>query len=254
MHSCYRHPERETGVSCQRCDRFICTECATAGAVGYLCPEDAGDRVKIQKANFQKTLFQRAPITLSLIGMNVVVFIAQLLIPNMQLYVYFAPSYVGMGGLQHALASGFAHSTSQLTHILFNMYSLFVLGTLLEPYLGKIKFLSLYLLSMLGGCAAVVYLAPDSIVVGASGAIFGLMGAYVVVMRAHGIDASQILVLIGINLFLSFLPGISWQSHIGGLVTGLVVGAAYVLVKKKSDIVLPLILGGLGGILISLIG
>ena len=103
METCYRHPNRETGVSCQRCDRFICPECATPGAVGFLCPEDAGDRVKIQRANFQKSLFQRAPITMTLIGINVLVFIAQFLIPDSQNIFAFAPDYVGMGGLQHAL-------------------------------------------------------------------------------------------------------------------------------------------------------
>ena len=254
METCYRHPNRETGVSCQRCDRFICPECVTPGAVGFLCPEDAGDRVKIHRANFQKSLFQRAPITMTLIGINVLVFVAQFLIPDSQNIFYFAPDYVGMGGLQHALFSGFAHSTTQITHILFNMYSLFVLGTLLEPMLGKLKFITLYLLSLLGGCVAVMYFAPGAATVGASGAIFGLMGAYAVVAKAHGLETSQMLAIIGINLVLSFLPGISWQAHIGGLIIGLLVAGIYALFKKRFEIVMVTLLGFIGGLLIALIG
>jgi len=254
METCYRHPDRETGVSCQRCDKYICPDCATPAAVGFLCPDDAGDKVKIHRANFQKSIFESAPVTISLIAINIIVFVLQFLIPDSEYIFFFAPDYVGLGGIQHAIFSGFAHSTTQLTHILFNMYSLFVLGTLLEPLLGKIKFIVLYLLSLLGGCVAVMFFAPGAAVVGASGAIFGLMGAYVVVARARGIDTSQILVLIGINIFLSFLPGISWQAHIGGLITGLVVATAYVLIKPKMYWLLAAILGFIGSLFISMIG
>lgn len=234
MNTCYRHPDRETGVSCQRCDRYICPDCSTSGAVGFLCPEDAKDTIKVRKANFQKSITSLAPVTMVLIGINVLVFLGQWLIPSLTEYLVFlnvGPSSE-YGTALRALTSGFAHDPNQISHILFNMYSLFVLGTLLEPALGKLKFLLIYFASLFGGIVGVIVLNPFGYAVyGASGAIFGLMGSYLVMLRAVRGDTRQMLVIVAINVVLSFLPGIAWAAHFGGLVVGALVTALLVLLK-----------------------
>lgn len=252
--SCYRHPDRETGVSCQRCERFICVECSTPGAVGFLCPEDSKDRVKIQKANFQKSALSAAPVTFTLIGINVLVYICQFLFPNLIDSLYYANvgSNTEWGSWQRVFTSGFAHSESQITHILFNMYSLYVLGSLLEPMIGKWRFLTLYFFSVFGGGLGYLLLSTQyGFVVGASGAVFGLMGAYLVFLIVLKLNASQMYIIIGINLFLGFLPGIAWEAHVGGLLVGAAVG--YLLISTKDNAKKNLQLLGLFGIGIALV-
>lgn len=252
--TCYRHPARETGVSCQRCDRFICVECATPGAVGFLCPEDSKDRVKIHKATFQKNIISAAPVTFTLIGINVLVYICQFLFPNLIDSLYYANvgSNTEWGSWQRVFTSGFAHSEVQITHILFNMYSLFVLGTLLEPMIGKWRFLTLYFFSIFGGGLGYLLLSTQyGYVVGASGAVFGLMGAYLVFLIVLKLNASQMYIILGLNLFLSFLPGIAWEAHVGGLIVGAAVG--YLLISTRDNAKKNIQLLGLVGIAIALV-
>ncbi len=232
---CYKHPDRETGVSCQRCDRYICPECSTPGAVGYLCPEDAGVKSTVVKANFQKTLIQLMPLTLALMAINIVVFALQMLDSTLTDALLYA-KYPGYSTLERALTSSFAHSTQDLLHILFNMWSLFIIGRILEPILGKLKFIILYFISLFGGILGVLFLAaPMTSVVGASGAIFGLMAALVIVLRAMKADARQLMLLVGINFFLSFSPGIAWQAHVGGFIAGGLVALVYVKFRKPNE-------------------
>ena len=232
---CYRHPDRETGVSCQRCDRYICVDCASPGAIGFLCPEDAKDRVKIQKANFQKSLLSAAPITFTIIAINLLVYVAQLLSPEVNYFIgYSNQPGSPYNSLLQILLSSFAHSTSSFTHILFNMYSVFVLGTLLEPMLGKIRFLVLYSFSIFGGGLGFLILSTPGFVIGASGAVFGLMGAYLVFLVVMKLNAGQMYIIIGLNLVVGFLPGIAWEAHVGGLVVGAAVG--YVLVSTRNQV------------------
>jgi membrane associated rhomboid family serine protease len=224
-------------VSCQRCERFICVDCSSPGAIGFLCPEDAKDRVKIQKATFQKSLISAAPITFILIGINVLVFVAELLFPGLIYSLRYGNvgSITEEGSLFRVFTSSFAHSDTQYTHILFNMYSLFVLGTLLEPMLGKIRFLTLYAFSIFGGGLGFLILSTQfGSVVGASGAVFGLMGAYLVFLIVMKLNAGQMYIIIALNLVLGFLPGIAWEAHVGGLVVGAAVG--YVLVATRNHI------------------
>jgi membrane associated rhomboid family serine protease len=251
---CYRHPDRETGVSCQRCDRYICVDCSTPGAVGFLCPEDSKDRVKIHKATFQKNIVSAAPVTFTLIGINVLVYICQFLFPELILSLYYANvgSNTEWGSWQRVFTSGFAHSENQITHILFNMYSLFVLGTLLEPMIGKWRFITLYLFSMFGGGLGYLLLSTSvGYVVGASGAVFGLMGAYLVFLVKMKLNAGQMYIIIGINLIVGFLPGIAWEAHVGGLIVGAAVG--YLLISTRENAKKNLQLLGLVGIGIALV-
>jgi len=233
---CYKHPDRETGVSCQRCDKYICPDCSIPGAVGYLCPEDAGVPSKAVRANFQKTLLQLMPVSFALIAINVLVFAMQMLDPTLTESLLYAKYPGGYSTLTRALTSSFAHSTTDLLHILFNMWSLFVVGRILEPILGRVKFLIVYFLSLFGGAIGVLFLAPlGSSVVGASGAIFGLMGALIVIYRVAKTNMTQILVLVGINFALSFQQGISWQAHLGGFIVGGLITLVYAVFKKPTQ-------------------
>jgi len=152
------------------------------------------------------------------------------------------------------ITSAFLHSTSFLPHILFNMYALFVLGPDLERMLGRGRFIALYLISAFGGSVAVLLLTnPLSGVVGASGAIFGLFGALFVIQRKLGGNTLQLVLVIGANLVLGFLiPNISWQGHLGGLLTGALV--AFVLLQTRQPSQRLWQIGGLAAVAVGLIG
>ncbi len=134
------------------------------------------------------------------------------------------------------LTVSLVHSERSFFHILFNMYSLFVLGPLLESLIGRVRFGAIYVLSTLGGSVAVLWLAPLSAVVGASGAIFGLLGAFFVIQRRFGGTSIQLVVIIAINLGLGFIvPGVSWQAHIGGLLIGAACAAVMVRTRRADQ-------------------
>ncbi|MFZ4077906.1 MAG: rhomboid family intramembrane serine protease [Microbacteriaceae bacterium] len=192
-------------------------------------------------------------VTYALIGFTFVVFALQW-IPGLAVTENFlyAPVFTwGDNGLGvpyepwRMLTSVFLHSTGFFLHIVLNMYTLFIFGQVLETMLGRGRFLALYLISGFGGSVAVMYLAsPQTGVVGASGAIFGLLGAFIVIQRKLGGDYTQLLVLLGINLVIGFLPGmsISWQAHVGGLVTGILVGLIFANTRRRKQAALQVIL------------
>jgi membrane associated rhomboid family serine protease len=238
--TCYRHPNRETGVSCSNCGRPICTSCMTPTSVGMRCPECSRERTPVRTA---ATLTSEPIVTYVLIGLNVAAFVGSLaggsalatrgggsVIDNGALY---GPAIAHQHEYWRLITGAFLHAG--LIHIAFNMYLLWILGGMLEPALGRVRFLALYFVALLGGSFGALLLDPGAHTVGASGAVFGLMGAAVVVMRARGFDpmASGIPMLILINLlFTFFFPGISIGGHLGGLIAG---GVAGWLLVRMSD-------------------
>ncbi len=227
---CYRHPDRETGVSCQRCGRFICPQCQISNAVGYLCPEDG--RVTLATRIKNDT---RATLTIGLILVNVLVYAGQYLSNDVLTYALRYQPNLTFYLPWTLITAGFAHAS--FMHIALNMYSLYLFGSVLEPLLGKARFLVLYLLAIFGGSVAVLFLNPNTAVLGASGGIFGLMGAYFVILRSLGQRSGQMTGLIALNLILGFLPGtnISWQAHVGGLIVGGIVALAYAKTRAPKD-------------------
>ena len=180
----------------------------------------------------------RAPITSALLIVNVLIWLGQIS-PLGYLFTnqfFFAPVLAAFEPWR-MLTAGFVHDWSGPMHILFNSYAIWIFGRALEPLLGTVRFLVLYLTSIVGGSLAVMWLSDPQIpVVGASGALFGLMGAYFVVIRSLGGNASQIFILVGINFALGlFVPGISWEGHLGGLVTGLVIAGIYAATRKPNQ-------------------
>ncbi len=233
---CYRHPDRPAGVRCQRCDKPICPACMNSAAVGFQCPSCFNEGVKsvprtrtslggIQRGNPQV-------VTLSLMAINVLVFIAIRTGSSRILNdVVLVPVLVDTEPWR-LITSAFAHV--QIFHIFANLFILYQIGPVLEQMLGRLRFLILYLLSALGGSVAVWLLAaPGSATLGASGAILGLIGALLVVHRARGLDVTWIVGYVAITAVLSILvPSISWQGHLGGFVTGAAVAWLYVQSTK----------------------
>ena len=187
-----------------------------------------------------RNMFKRspAPVTLGLVSLNLLIWVLQILPgSNLTNQLAFVPLSVFIEPWR-MITSGFAHSESNPLHVLLNMYSLYVFGSLLEPMLGRLKFLSIWLISIFGASVAVMYLnTPDTWVLGASGGVFGLMAAYFVVLRSIGQNSQALMGLIAINLvFGFFMPGVSWQAHLGGLLAGGAMTAVYASTRgsKKS--------------------
>lgn len=240
---CYRHPDRQSYILCQRCGRTICPACQTQAAVGVQCP----DCVKEGRASTPRrkpaivTAFRRGSsqpvVTYSIIALCAVLFVLQNL-PGIggiiNVYGVYRPIFTEIVPWT-MLTAIFLHGS--IFHILVNMYSLFIFGSVMERLLGRWRFLALFLVSGFGGSVAVLWLAPGSAVVGASGAIFGLLGAFFVIQRRLGGNNIQLLIVIAINLVIGFLPGlnISWQAHVGGLVAGAAVAFVFLRTRRQDQ-------------------
>jgi len=240
---CYRHQDRQSFVLCQRCGRTVCPDCQTQAAVGVHCPEcvregrQAAPRTRPAVVRAFRRGGSTAVVTYSILGLCIGIYLLQI-IPGSGVtsaLLYFPPlTYTEPWRMITAL---FVHSQNSIFHILFNMYALFLFGPLLEGLLGRSRFLALYLLSGFGGSVAVLLLAPMSAVVGASGAIFGLFGAFFVIQRKLGGNSVQLFVVIGLNFAIGFLPGtnISWQAHLGGVIVGALVGLIYLATRRPEQ-------------------
>ena len=250
MATCYRHPDRETGVSCSNCGKPICPDCMTTTPVGMRCPDCAGQRQRVQS---MRSLHVDPIATYVLIGINVLLFLGSgggggILAGGgsggSQVFNDFAlygPAVDVGHDYYRLITSGFLHSG--LLHIGFNMYILYWLGTMLEPSLGHVRFLALYFTSLVCGSFGALLVSPNAVTVGASGAVFGLMGAAFVMQRARGIDPMQsgIGPIILLNLAISFIvPNISIGGHLGGLIGG--AAAAFAmdrLAGRRRGVALP---------------
>jgi membrane associated rhomboid family serine protease len=227
IQTCYKHPDRRAGVVCQRCDRRICPDCMRQASVGFHCPE-------CTKSGAQKVirgpgaLATRPYATQGIIGINVAVYLAGLGSSGpggLEARGALNGPAVAAGEWYRIITSGFLHASP--LHILMNMYLLYLLGTMLEPLLGALRFVSLYFLALTAGSLGVLLLDPNVNTVGASGAVFGLMGAAFLAQRMRGIDpfASGLGGLLVINLAFTFLiRGISIGGHLGGLIGGFLGG------------------------------
>lgn len=238
---CYRHPDRETGLSCSECGRPICVDCMTVAPVGIRCPDHAtasGAQPKPKQAARQvsrvpRSLRTSVPrdetlVTKILIGLNLGIYLITVAQgfgindPGGRLFnklALYGP-WVAHGGWWRLITAAFLHGG--ILHIAFNMLALWWIGGPVETVIGRWKYLALYLVSGLAGSAGALLVTPNAVTVGASGAIFGLLGAMVVIQwQATGSIAGPALTLIIINLVITFaIPGISYGGHLGGLVGG----------------------------------
>ena len=236
MAYCYRHPNRDTGLSCSECGRPICTECMTVAPVGLRCPDHSGRpqgvarvRSKVRRTGWAGT---GALVTKTLIGINVLVYLAEIGSGSgttgassgssvIERFALDGPD-VANGGWWRLITAGFLHAN--LLHIGLNMLILWLVGSPLEEMLGRGRYILLYFVSLLAGSAGALLQAPLVTTVGASGAIFGLFGALLVLeyFATGQIVGGQAFGLIVINLIFSFaFSNISWGGHIGGLIGGI---------------------------------
>jgi membrane associated rhomboid family serine protease len=241
--TCYRHPDRETRVSCSSCGRPICPDCMTPTPVGMRCPECASQRTRVVRNPTGTPGFESTPATYILIAINVIVFLVEIANGGGGLFAeqrsqfvvdfgLYGP-FVAEGEWYRLVTSGFLHAS--IVHIGFNMLILYFLGRLLEPALGTPRFLVLYFASLLAGSFGVMLIEPNNLTLGASGAVFGLAGATFVIARGRGLDAlaGQIGFLIVFNLVFSFAsPRISIGAHLGGLVGGVICALIVVAGEK----------------------
>jgi len=240
--TCYRHPDRVTGLSCTECGRPICTECMTMAPVGIRCPEHSGKPQGVQRVTkgVRRAAFEGAgaKVTRILIGVNVAVYVAVLAqgggVYGVNSTIYdkgflYAP-FVAQGDWWRLMTAAFLHYGP--FHLLLNMLGLYWFGSLLERRIGSGRFLLLYLVSGLAGSAGALVVSPNSATVGASGAIFGILGAGLVLeqQRDYVFGGSALGVIVA-NLVLTF----AWSGNIsvGGHIGGLIGGAAATLALSR---------------------
>ena len=245
--TCYRHPDRQTYLRCTRCERPICGDCMRSAAVGHQCVhcvEEGAAGVRQPRTQFGgRERAGRPVVTYVLIALNVLAFGAEYLSVDAQRAFTLWPPAVADGQLYRLVTSAFLHYGPQ--HLLLNMLALYFVGPPLEQWLGRLRFVGLYALSGLGGSVLVYLLAPlNTATAGASGAIYGLFAAIFVVAKRLDLDVRMIVAVIVLNLAFTFVvPAvsshqISWQGHVGGLVTGGLVAAAYVYApRRRRDLV-----------------
>ena len=253
--TCYRHPDRETWVSCVRCGRHACPDCLREAAVGQQCVEcvrGANSGSRAARTVFGGRQAAGAVVTWTLIRINLLLFLVELGYPHladdwaMANYAPFAPGGhfqgVAAGQWYRLITSAFLPPATGLgglgfLDILFNMWALFAVGPALEQLLGRVRFIAVYLLSALGGAVAFFLLTPYyATALGASGAVFGLFGAWFVVARKLRLDIRGIITIIVINLVFSFVyrSTIAWQDHVGGLIVGVLATAAFAYAPRKN--------------------
>lgn len=248
--TCPRHPDRESHLRCQRCGRPTCPECQRPAPVGFHCVDCL--RASTAAAPTARTRIgglagqERPTTTYVLIGLCVAAFILQRIDPQLIGQGAFTP-YLGDAQPWRFVTSAFLHSPQMLTHILFNMLCLWQIGQWLEPLLGWARFLTLYLVSAVGGSVGYLLLAfpPQTMaqmdstwvtpMVGASGAVFGLFGATVVFLRHLGSSARGMWILLAINAALPLIyPSIAWQAHLGGFITGAALAAVLLVTRSRE--------------------
>jgi membrane associated rhomboid family serine protease len=251
--TCFRHPGRETYVSCVRCGRPACPDCLRSAAVGQQCVDCVreGNRgVRRPGTVFGGRPSTGAVVTWTLVGINVLLYLVELVHPSLGDDVAMLGKASINGGPLQGVAQGqyYRLITSAFfappglngygpLDILFNMWALILVGPALEKLLGRVRYLAVYLVSALGGSVMFYLIAPSNVeALGASGAIFGLFGAWFVVARRLRLDSRWIVTIIVLNLVLGFLGHsiIAWQAHVGGLLAGGLLAAAYVYAPKAS--------------------
>lgn len=246
--SCYRHPDRPAPLACTRCGRPICVEDAVDAPVGYLCPECARQPGHVRQAQRRVASAQSARATTVLLGIIAVVYVGQLAIPDLWIQGALFGPLVAVGEWYRIVTSGFLHSQDLLIHVLFNGYLLYQLGKMVEPGVGTSRFVALFSAGLFGGSAGALLLSWDVPTIGASGAVFGLMGAAMVLLRRRGINPwrTSIGTLVLINLVFTFVaPGVSLGGHVGGLAGGALAALALTRVPSKQGGVAAWVVAGL---------
>lgn len=264
---CYRHADRESYIGCQRCGRAICPDCMRDAAVGFQCPDCVNRGAKAVRAprtiGGGRISSHEGIVTTVLIATNVGVYLitgigGSNLVKAAGIMVGVDVSgdgvvFPGMdsGGYWRLLTSAFLHGS--LLHLAFNMYALYLFGRFAEGLLGTARYIVFYLaVAVFSGAFVYALTPPTTQTLGASGAVFALLGFALVVLLKQGQDVRTLVVLIAINAVISLSPGISWQGHLGGFIAGLVLGAAVAYAPREARDRWQVI--GLAAVLVATVG
>lgn len=248
---CYRHPDREAYITCQRCERLICPDCMNDASVGFQCPSCLAEGAKSVRTprtmSGAAVTGREGVVTMTLIGLNVAAFLLTLATGGNSGRVFQAGAMlsgsatdqggnvltgVADGGYWRLLTSAFLHEG--ILHILFNMYALYLFGPFVERALGTWRFIATYLTMAVASSVFVYWLAPaTTLTIGASGAIFGVFGLALVMLIRAKQDVRSLLALLAINAVISTQGNISWQGHLGGFISGCVLGAAFAYAPRE---------------------
>ncbi|MEV0234790.1 rhomboid family intramembrane serine protease [Nonomuraea sp. NPDC050786] len=243
--TCYRHPDKETWVRCQRCERPICPDCMRDASVGFQCPEcvaEGNAAIRQARSTFGGSVVRTPIVTYAILAITALVFGGQLLTGNAlgAALAMWTPGVVN-GEYYRLVTVALVHDSGNPLHLLFNGWAIFVIGPYLERAFGHLRYAAVYLLSALGGSVLSLWLDPlTTATVGASGAVFGMFGAVFVVGRRLNLDVRGITLIIGLNLAITFvLPAISglrisWTGHVGGLITGTLLAAALAYAPTRN--------------------
>ncbi|GMA21558.1 rhomboid family intramembrane serine protease [Arsenicicoccus piscis] len=245
--TCPRHPDVISYVRCARCGRPTCPTCQRQAPVGIQCVDcvrESAKNVRRPQSPYGGAVVERPTVTYALIATCVVVYLGQMLVPGLDRQVLFAP-VIGESQPWRFITAAFAHGS--LVHIGFNMLCLYQFGDALERALGHWRYLTVYLISALGGSVGYLLLSSPVVtasqptsswytpVVGASGAVFGLFGAMIVLALKAGSDIRGLLVFLALNGALGFiLPNVAWQAHLGGLITGAACAGVVLLADRGA--------------------
>ncbi|KAA1395745.1 rhomboid family intramembrane serine protease [Aeromicrobium ginsengisoli] len=240
---CYRHPDREAYISCQRCERLICPECMNDASVGFQCPSCIAEGAKSVRA--PRTIAgglvsaNAGSVTMVLIAINVLAFVVQIATGDRSSGIYQHGAMQGYvvadGDYWRLLTAAFLHAS--IPHILFNMMALYVFGPFVERALGTWRYIAAYLtMAVFSSVFVYVINNPFTVTVGASGAIFGLLGIALVVLLRAKQDVRTLLVLLAINAVISTQGNISWEGHLGGFVAGVILGLAFAFAPRDRKL------------------
>lgn len=237
--TCYEHPERMASSVCRSCERPICTECMVEAPVGWQCRRCVRTNARrspvtrYRPAPLRQPALRSAPVTMAIVVACVIVFAITQSSPGVVDQLVEWGFQISNGQLYRLFTAMFVHYNA--LHIGMDMLSLVIVGRVVEPAIGHWRFLGLYLVAgVAGNVACYALTAPNVGSAGASGAVFGLFGAYFVLARRASVSTSSIVTVIVLNLVIDFqIPGISWQAHVGGLIGGLVVTIGYVWARRQ---------------------
>jgi len=248
---CYRHPDREAYITCQRCERMICPDCMRDASVGFHCPSCVAEGAKSVRA--ARTIAGGAVsaydglVTKVLIGLNVAAYVLQLATDDRSGSVFQRGAMqsfaVADGDFWRLLTAAFLHGS--VLHIAFNMYALYLFGPFAEKALGTVRFIAAYLTAALVSSVFVYWLEkPEVATIGASGAVFGLFGLVLLLLLKAKQDVTTLIILLAINAVISLQGNISWQGHLGGFVAGCVLGAAFAYAPRDRKQLVQVIVFG----------
>lgn len=236
---CYRHPSRVTRLSCSNCGRPICSDCSIDASVGQKCPECSQQTGKVITAARMRRRSALTPAVGIIMGVTATVSLIALFSSAVLDAGSLASDQVASGEWYRIFTSVLLHGS--ILHLLFNMYALYLFGPGLEAGVGPVPFVLLYAAAGLAGGAAFLSAEPGVSAVGASGAVFGVLGAWLAESLAsrHTLrgqaNLRQFGILLLINLVFGFsVPGIAWQAHLGGLAAGFVIAWAWTQRRRQA--------------------